>query len=240
VSPGKLAVNAGGITSNELASGAVTTNAIADGAVTPAKLATGGPAWSGTTGSIVIKQPALELGEGITSNNASLIDFHSVHPLTDYETRITRDSGVDGWFAIANQGAGRISFSSAGGFQFANAPMPNPVGTAPIFGVRAWVNFDATRDSSGATNALNTNRFIRSSGNVTSVKKDSTGRYTVTFTTAFENTNYTVICSAGNTNSPRVASADRATATGSSIQIETDDTASAVETCTENSVMVIG
>jgi hypothetical protein len=148
VSPGKLAVNAGGITSNELASGAVTTNAIDDGAVTPAKLATGGPAWSGTTGSIVIKQPALELGEGITSNNASLIDFHSVHPLTDYETRITRDSGVDGWFAIANQGAGRISFSSAGGFQFANAPMPNPVGTAPIFGVRAWVNFDATRDSS--------------------------------------------------------------------------------------------
>jgi len=37
VSPGKLAVSAGGITSNELASGAVTTNALADGAVTQAK-----------------------------------------------------------------------------------------------------------------------------------------------------------------------------------------------------------
>jgi len=37
VSPGKLAVNAGGITSNELASGAVTTNALADGAVNQAK-----------------------------------------------------------------------------------------------------------------------------------------------------------------------------------------------------------
>jgi hypothetical protein len=118
----------------------------------------------------------------------------------------------------------------------------NQSGSAPIFGVRAWVNFDATRDSSGAVNSLNTNRFIRSSGNVTSVKKDSTGRYTVTFTTQFSagNTNYTVVCSAGNANAPRVASADRATATESSIQIETDDTASAAETCTENSVMVIG
>ena len=37
VSPGKLAVNAGGITSNELAFGAVTTNALADGAVNQAK-----------------------------------------------------------------------------------------------------------------------------------------------------------------------------------------------------------
>jgi hypothetical protein len=118
----------------------------------------------------------------------------------------------------------------------------NQSGSAPIFGIRAWVNFDASRDASGATNASDTNRFIRSSGNVTSVKKDSTGRYTVTFTTAFPtgNTNYTVICSAGNVGSPRVASADRATATESSIQIETDDTASAAATCTENSVMVIG
>jgi microcystin-dependent protein len=37
VSPGKLAVNAGGITSNELATSSVTANAIADGAVTQAK-----------------------------------------------------------------------------------------------------------------------------------------------------------------------------------------------------------
>jgi hypothetical protein len=239
VSPGKLAVSAGGITSNELASGAVTTNAIADGAVTPAKLSTAGPTWDNAGGTFTLSQRAVELGNGITSNAASYIDFHSSFPIIDNDARIIRESGANGTFTISNIGTGSINFSSAGGFQFANAPMPNPVGTAPIFGVRAWVNFDATRDSSGATNALNTNRFIRSSGNVTSVKKDSTGRYTVTFTTAFENTNYTVICSAGNTNSPRVASADRATATESSIQIETDDTASSVETCTENSVMVI-
>jgi hypothetical protein len=37
VSPGKLAVSAGGITSNELATNAVTSNAILDGAVTQAK-----------------------------------------------------------------------------------------------------------------------------------------------------------------------------------------------------------
>jgi hypothetical protein len=65
-------------------------------------------------------------------------------------------------------------------------------GTAPIYGCRAWVNFDATRDSSGATTAANTNRFIRASGNVTSVLKNATGDYTITFTTALPDANYAV------------------------------------------------
>jgi hypothetical protein len=55
----------------------------------------------------------------------------------------------------------------------------------PIFACRAWVNFDALRDSSGASNTSNTNRFIRASGNVSSVTKTGTGAYTINFTTAF-------------------------------------------------------
>jgi hypothetical protein len=116
----------------------------------------------------------------------------------------------------------------------------NQSGSAPIFGVRAWVNFDATRDSSGATNALTTNRFIRSSGNVTSVKKDVNGKFFVTFTTAFANTNYTVVCSAGDSDEPRLASADRATATVSGIQIETDNLSGNAANFAENNVIVIG
>ena len=54
-------------------------------------------------------------------------------------------------------------------------------GVAPIFGARAWVNFDATKNSAGGTDALNTNRFIRNSGNVASVKKDASGDYLITY-----------------------------------------------------------
>ena len=60
------------------------------------------------------------------------------------------------------------------------------------YSCRAWVSFDATRDSSGATTSANTNRFIRASGNVTSVLKNGTGDYTITFTTAMTDANYSV------------------------------------------------
>lgn len=56
-------------------------------------------------------------------------------------------------------------------------------GSAPIFGARAWVNFDGT-------GTVGTNQTIRGSGNVTSVYKNSTGDYTVTFTTAMSDANY--------------------------------------------------
>jgi hypothetical protein len=65
-------------------------------------------------------------------------------------------------------------------------------GAAPVFGVRAWVNFDATRDSSGASNTDNTNRFIRASGNVASVLKTATGVFTITFTTAMPDEHYAI------------------------------------------------
>lgn len=69
----------------------------------------------------------------------------------------------------------------------------NATGTAPIYGVRAWVNFDATRNAAGGTDSANTNRFIRASGNVASVLKNGTGDYTITFTTAMPDANYLII-----------------------------------------------
>ena len=56
-------------------------------------------------------------------------------------------------------------------------------GDAPVFGVRAWVNFDATRDAYGDTNALLTARFVRASGNVLSVVKTAQGYYRINFDT---------------------------------------------------------
>ncbi len=239
VASGKLKIRSSGITSNEMGSSSVTTSAIADGAVTPAKLSAGGPSWDSAGGTLTLSSRAIELGNGITSNTASYIDFHSSFPIIDNDARIIRESGTNGTLTISNIGTAPIVMSASGGVTFGSANMPTPSGSAPIYGVRAWVNFDASRDASGATNASNTNRFIRSSGNVTSVLKTGTGKFTVTFTVAMPNTNYVVTSSAGLAGSPRFACADRTTATTTSIEIETDDATGAAANFTENNVMVV-
>lgn len=68
----------------------------------------------------------------------------------------------------------------------------NVTGSAPVYACRAWVNFDGTKDTTGAVSTANTNRLIRASGNVTSVLRNGTGDYTVTFTTAMPDANYCV------------------------------------------------
>ncbi|NBW16801.1 MAG: hypothetical protein EBR82_53375 [Caulobacteraceae bacterium] len=57
-------------------------------------------------------------------------------------------------------------------------------GSAPIYGCRAWVNFDGT-----TVNGSN-ECTIRGSGNVTNVVRNATGDYTVNFTTAMPDANY--------------------------------------------------
>jgi hypothetical protein len=72
-------------------------------------------------------------------------------------------------------------------------------GAAPIYGCRAWVNFDGTRnaaDTGASTNGANVK--IRASGNVTSVLKNAVGDYTVTLTTAMPDANYCVVTNIGN------------------------------------------
>lgn len=59
----------------------------------------------------------------------------------------------------------------------------NATGSAPIYACRAWVNFNGT------------NGAIRASGNVSSVTYNGTGQSTVNFTTAMQDTNYSVVCS---------------------------------------------
>jgi len=57
-------------------------------------------------------------------------------------------------------------------------------GTAPIFAARAWVNFDGTTATPST---------IRGSGNVSSITRNTTGDYTVNFTTAMPDANYTTV-----------------------------------------------
>ena len=59
-------------------------------------------------------------------------------------------------------------------------------GSAPIYAARAWVNFNGTGTVA-----------IRASGNVSSITDNGTGNYTVNFTTALTDENYSVTTSAG-------------------------------------------
>lgn len=65
----------------------------------------------------------------------------------------------------------------------------NATGDAPIYACRAWVNFDGTTNTGGYCT-------IRASGNVSSITDVATGKYTINFTTAISDANYSVIASA--------------------------------------------
>ena len=58
----------------------------------------------------------------------------------------------------------------------------NASGTAPIYACRAWVNFNGTGTIA-----------IRASGNVTDITDNGAGDYTVNFTTAMFDENYSVV-----------------------------------------------
>jgi len=73
----------------------------------------------------------------------------------------------------------------------------NADNSPPVYACRAWVNFDGTKDTTGAASTSNTNRLIRASGNVTSVLRNGTGDYTITFTTAMPDANYAAMLSGG-------------------------------------------
>ena len=63
-----------------------------------------------------------------------------------------------------------------------SAQIPTVSGTAPLYMCRAWVNFNGTGTVA-----------IRASGNVTSITDNGTGDYTVNFTTAMTDANYSVV-----------------------------------------------
>ena len=88
----------------------------------------------------------------------------------------------------------------------------NATGTAPIYACRAWVNFNGTGTVA-----------IMASGNVSSITDNGTGNYTVNFTTAMADTNYSVSGlardSQGNTHFPILDMGETGIKTVSSLQV---------------------
>ena len=92
---------------------------------------------------------------------------------------------------VKNTSTNKIDLSNAGDVNISGDITKDSL---PMFACRAWVNFDGTKDTSGASSTSNTNRLIRGSGNVASVLRNGTGVYTITFTTAMPDSNYCSVC----------------------------------------------
>jgi hypothetical protein len=73
----------------------------------------------------------------------------------------------------------------------------NASGSAPIYACRAWVNFNGTGTVA-----------IRASGNVSSITDNGVGDYTVNFTTAMPDANYSAVITVGGGSSVNYTSAN--------------------------------
>jgi hypothetical protein len=108
----------------------------------------------------------------------------------------------------------------------------NQSGSAPIFGVRAWANINGTVGSVS----------VRQGGNVSGVVRNQLGRYTITFSTPMQDTNYAIIAWARDANDTDnnyfVSAASNATKTTGSFQIEVNSPGGTVDS-PEIGIMVI-
>jgi hypothetical protein len=94
-----------------------------------------------------------------------------------------QSADTSGVITLQNNGTNALSVTS-GNLQFNSGY--GSVATA--YGCRAWVNFNGTGTVA-----------IRASGNVTSITDNGTGDYTVNFTTAMPDVNYSWACSGSRT-----------------------------------------
>jgi hypothetical protein len=99
---------------------------------------------------------------------------------------IKTTGGDDGVLEFQNNGTAQAKITAAGLMQFNSGY--GSVATA--YGCRAWVNFNGTGTVA-----------IREDGNVSSITDDGTGVYTVNFTTAMPDGNYSVSASTMETGS---------------------------------------
>jgi hypothetical protein len=174
------------ITTAKIADANVTTAKIADSQITTAKIAN-----NAVTNAKIRDSAALSVIGRSANSTGQVADIDA-----GTDGHVLRRSGTTlGFGQIAEAG---IANNAVATDQIANSAVTAAklsgaqTGSAPIYGCRAWVNFDGTKDINGNTSTSNTDRLIRASGNVSSVKRNSLGDYTINFTTAMPNANYAV------------------------------------------------
>jgi trimeric autotransporter adhesin len=131
----------------------------------------------------------------VTGNASTASAWQTARDLSltgDVTATLTAVSGSGSVSASAAIASGAVTAAKLSGAQ---------TGSAPVFGVRAWVNFNGTRNESDTGAGANgANVLIKAGGNVASVLRNGTGDYTITFTTAISDANYAFSGSVGRDN----------------------------------------
>lgn len=213
---GKTKISGTAITAAD--SGTVTSTMIADGTIVDADISA-----SAAIGLTKLATGALPDAITVSSNNlvngtvvdadisgsasiahSKLASVTSGNVIMGNASNVATSTAVTGDVTISNTGVTTITAGAVGTSDVADAAITAPklsgaqAGSAPIYGCRAWVNFDG---SAGATVSGEFRCTIRGSGNVSKVVRSATGKYTVHFTTAMDDTNYCVV-SSGNDGVP--------------------------------------
>jgi hypothetical protein len=170
---GRLQIKDVGVTSAKLAGSAVTTSKLAS-----STLATDGVTYAKLQRVANMKAIGNVSGALGVASEVSILDEDDM--ASDSATSLATQQSIKA-YVTASLADGLIGSDGLNGGQ---------TGTAPIFGYRAWVTFDMTRNAAGGSDTANTTRFLIGSGNVASVTKTGTGLFTVAFTTALPNANY--------------------------------------------------
>jgi hypothetical protein len=165
---------------------------IADGTITPADLSTGKPVWD-TSGNVGINtsnpsdrlsvngsvrtfgaynESTSDAGVFLGYSGASSPRIGFFNGTTAQNWQIDNFNGEFRWFT---PGVVRMALDSSGNLKFNSGYG----GVATAYGCRAWVNFNGAGTVS-----------IRSSGNVSSISDNGVGDYTVNFTNAMPDANY--------------------------------------------------
>lgn len=114
----------------------------------------------------------------------------------------------------ATAGTNTTQIATTAGVRAEIPNMLNATGSAPMYACRAWINFNGTGIVA-----------IRASGNVSSITDNGVGNYTVNFTTAMPDANYSIAgiaTSAGGGAGASISSFDGQVRTVSAVQVVAD------------------
>ena len=144
---------------------------------------------SGTTTILALTSTGVAITGTLSATGVTTVAAGSAALPAIVSTTGTADTGL--WFpaadtvAASTAGTERMRIDSSGNLLF-NSGYGS---AATAYGCRAWVNFNGTGTVA-----------IRASGNVSSITDNGVGDYTVNFTTAMVDANYTTVGSTGGYN----------------------------------------
>ena len=148
--------------------------------------------FTATTGTTVVLANPCTLSDAVVTESFYVSSVLNAIPATAGAISLTSATYLTGTLPVANGGTGVTTSTGSGANVLGTSPtlttptidsasVPTVSGTAPLYMCRAWVNFNGTGTVA-----------IRASGNVSSITDNGTGDYTVNFTTAMPDANYSV------------------------------------------------